>query len=126
MDATGGRRIVGDGSSIVAEDFMVNRSVRFQILALLVLVISSCSRPTPSAGTLQAAAKADTPPVQKLELTYKSPVVGADVQFAASGLPAGKTVDVTWSTVSGGWVIEDYYYFPRKKVFGDNVVTRQI
>jgi hypothetical protein len=53
--------------------------------------------------------------VQKLELTYEKPVVGASVRFAVSGLPAGKTVDLNWSTVNGGWVIEDNYYFRGKK-----------
>ena len=35
--------------------------------------------------------------------------------MAATGLPAGKTVDLTWETVTGGWVIEDYYHFRGKK-----------
>jgi hypothetical protein len=30
-------------------------------------------------------------------------------------LPAGKTVELTWDTVTGGWVIEDYYHFRGKK-----------
>ena len=33
----------------------------------------------------------------------------------AEGLPPGKTVDLTWGTVTGGWVIEDYYHFRGKK-----------
>ncbi len=33
----------------------------------------------------------------------------------ATGLPAGKTVDLTWGTVTGGWVVEDYYRFLGKK-----------
>ncbi|MBI3401990.1 MAG: hypothetical protein HY048_11270 [Acidobacteria bacterium] len=33
----------------------------------------------------------------------------------ASGLPAGKTVALTWGTVDGGWVVEDYYHFRGKK-----------
>ena len=90
------------------------RSVRLGILVLLGLTIFSCSRRAPSADTLQAAEKADTAP-QKLELKYDKPVVGASVQFAASGLPAGKTVELKWSTVTGGWVIEDNYYFRGKK-----------
>jgi len=51
-----------------------------------------------------------------LELTYDQPaVVGAAVQARASGLPAGKTVDLAWGTVTGGWVIEGYYHFRGKK-----------
>ena len=30
-------------------------------------------------------------------------------------MPPGKTVDLTWGTVTGGWVIEDYYHFRGKK-----------
>ena len=33
----------------------------------------------------------------------------------AAGLPPGKAVDLTWGTVNGGWVIEDYYHFRGKK-----------
>jgi len=84
---------------------------------LVILAACSCSRPTssaPSADTLQAAAKADVI-LQRLDLTYEKPVVGAKVRAVASDLPAGKTVDLKWSTVTGGWVIEDYYYFRGKK-----------
>jgi hypothetical protein len=42
-------------------------------------------------------------------------VVGSKVHVVATGLPAGKTVDLKWGTVSGGWLIEDYYYFRGKK-----------
>src|SRR5205809_1755803 len=84
---------------------------------LVILAACSCSRPTssaPSADTLQAAAKADVP-LKRLDLTYEKPVVGAKVRAVASDLPAGKIVDLKWSTVTGGWVIEDYYYFRGKK-----------
>jgi hypothetical protein len=30
-------------------------------------------------------------------------------------LPAGKTADLSWGTVAGGWVIENYYHFRGKK-----------
>jgi hypothetical protein len=88
------------------------------IVVLVILILCSCSRPTSSASSadgLQAAARPDVP-VQKLELTYDKPaVVGAKVKAVASGLPAGKMVDLKWGTVTGGWVIEDYYYFRGKK-----------
>jgi hypothetical protein len=92
-------------------------SLRLVIIALAIAVACSCSRPSspaPSADTLQAAAKPDAP-LQKLNLTYDKPVVGAKVHVAASGLPAGKTADLKWSTVTGGWIIEDDYYFRGKK-----------
>jgi hypothetical protein len=51
-----------------------------------------------------------------LDLAYDKPaVVGATVQVTAAGLPAAKTVDLSWGTVAGGWVIEDYYHFRGKK-----------
>jgi hypothetical protein len=50
-----------------------------------------------------------------LSLAYKTPTVGADVDVTATGLPPGKTVDLTWGTVTGGWVVEDYYRFLGKK-----------
>src|SRR5207302_215850 len=92
MDTPGRRTIMGNHRSV--------------ILPLLLLAICSCSR---------AVAKNDGPPVKKLELKYDKPVVGADVRFEATGLSAGKAVDLTWSTVTGGWVIEDNYYFRGKK-----------
>ncbi|HYR42697.1 MAG TPA: hypothetical protein VER98_06725 [Terriglobia bacterium] len=91
--------------------------LRILILGPVILAACSGSRPTPpapSADTLQAAAKPDAS-IQKLELTYEKPVVGAEVRAVASSLPAGKIVDLKWGTVTGGWVIEDYYYFRGKK-----------
>jgi hypothetical protein len=42
-------------------------------------------------------------------------VVGSHVRATAKGLPTGKRVDLSWGTVTGGWVIEDYYHFRGKK-----------
>ncbi len=91
--------------------------LRLVFLVVVILAACSCSRSTssaPSADTLQAAAKPDVA-IQKLELTYDKPLVGAKVKASASGLPAGKMVDLKWTTVKGGWVIEDDYYFRGKK-----------
>ena len=41
-------------------------------------------------------------------------------------LPAGKTVDLTWGTVTGGWVVEDYYHFRGKKYAGRDDLARQV
>jgi hypothetical protein len=72
----------------------------------------SASPSTTSASSAPVAAR----PVATLDLTYDKPaVVGTAVQASARGLPAGKTVDLQWGTVSGGWVIEDYYHFRGKK-----------
>jgi hypothetical protein len=80
-------------------------------LIILVGLLASCTPAQPTS----ASAKPDAP-LQKLELTYDKPVmVGSKIHVVAAGLPAGKTVDLTWGTVNGGWLIEDYYYFRGKK-----------
>src|SRR3989441_11959842 len=125
MDTTRGRAFLGDDRSVTEargpsrgkhRGILMTSPLRLAIL-MLILAACSCSRSTssaPSADTLQAAAKPDVP-VQRLDLTYEKPVVGAKVRAVASDLPAGKIVDLKWSTVTGGWVIEDYYYFRGKK-----------
>src|SRR3989442_4034126 len=125
MDTTRGRAFLGDGRSVVEargpsrgkhRGILMTSPLRLAIL-MLSLAACSCSRSTssaPSADPLQAAAKPDVPG-QRLDLTYEKPVVGAKVRAVASDLPAGKIVDLKWSTVTGGWVIEDYYYFRGKK-----------
>ncbi len=62
-----------------------------------------------------SAAESSATPPQTLKLTYDAPTVGAEVRATATGLPAGQTVDLTWETVTGGWVVEDYYHFRGKK-----------
>src|SRR5438552_14653353 len=77
-------------------------------------VLTACSgspSTTPPAATPVSSQKLAT-----LDLVYDKPaIVGASAQATATGLPAGKTVDLTWGTVTGGWVIEDYYHFRGKK-----------
>jgi hypothetical protein len=85
-------------------------------LLLAVVVLSACSRtaasPSESAPPVPEAASDAR---ATLELTYKTPTVGSEVGVKAAGLPAGKAVDLTWGTVTGGWVVEDYYRFLGKK-----------
>src|ERR1700740_582482 len=103
----------------VKQEFLSGFSLRFVVGAVFVLAFCSCAFPTspsaPAWSVLAAGTKPNTTPVQKLELTYDKAVVGAQVRAAADGLPAGKAVDLQWATVSGGWVIEDYYYFRGRK-----------
>jgi hypothetical protein len=78
------------------------------------LAIAACSR----SPVTQAAASAasSTTEVATLDLEYQNPaIVGAEAHATAGGLPAGKTVDLVWGTVQGGWVVEDYYHFRGKK-----------
>ena len=63
-----------------------------------------------------AAAQSSAATQVRLDLAYEKPaVVGASVRASAAGLPPGKRVDLSWGTVRGGWVIEDYYRFRGKK-----------
>ena len=86
------------------------------ILAALVALAlnAACSR-TAASPAESASATGAAPGGATLELTATSRTVGSAVRASASGLPAGKTVDLTWKTVAGGWVIEDYYHFRGKK-----------
>ena len=78
---------------------------------------AACSRPSPSLSqSVAAAPAAPAGGYLSLNITHDDPaVVGSSVHVAAAGLPASKTVDLSWGTVSGGWVIEDYYHFRGKK-----------
>jgi hypothetical protein len=85
------------------------------LLGAATLMAASCSNSTPSAAGADPPSQ-QSAPVQLLNLTYEKPaVVGTRVTMSAAGLPAGKTAELRWGTVSGGWVIEDYYHFRGKK-----------
>ena len=96
----------------------MRRSLSFLVALVALVAAVACSRtdasPSDAEGTASSANES-APSVQTLTLTYDSPTVGAAVHASASGLPAGKTVELTWKTVTGGWVIEDYYHFRGKK-----------
>ena len=95
--------------------FLRSAALHVTALAAAAGLSASCSSPASSAAPASPAADAAAP-VQKLELTYSKPAtVGAPVTASAMGLPAGKTVDLQWATVTGGWVVEDYYHFQGKK-----------
>ena len=96
-------------------------AVRRCCVPLLLLIASAaCSRTAPSPTDSQSAAApesaaASNDALQTLTLTYKAATVGSAVQVKGKGFPAGKTVDLTWGTVTGGWVVENYYRFLGKK-----------
>src|SRR5580704_14760161 len=117
MDAPGGRAVLCDHRSMT-EEFLVRSSLRPGIATLLTVVFCIClplKFSSTRAARLQEAAKSETASIRKLELKYDKAVVGAKVRATAEGLPAGENVDLTWGTVSGGWVIQDYYYFRGRK-----------
>jgi hypothetical protein len=87
-------------------------------VVFLSLFVAACSvqQAKQPAGPGAKADSAPDAPYKKLELTYKKPaVVGREVHVAVVELPAGKTIDLQWGTVAGGWVVEDYYHFKGKK-----------
>ena len=86
------------------------------LAAALAVLSAACSRTPITEASAPAASTSSHAPVGTLDLAYDKPaVVGTVAQATASGLPAGKTVDLTWGTVTGGWVVEDYYHFRGKK-----------
>ena len=88
------------------------------LLVMAVVLLAACSQAdssdsnTAATSAVTAAAKS---PLPILNLNYAEPIVGAEVRVAAAGLPAGRTVELQWETVTGGWVIRDYYHFEGKK-----------
>jgi hypothetical protein len=84
-------------------------------IVLVSLLVTACSVQPPS----EPVAKADSASnvsYKKLDLKYDKPVVvGTEVHVAAADLPSGKTAELQWGTVAGGWVVEDYYHFKGKK-----------
>ena len=86
-------------------------------LAVIVAAASAaCSRASGGPARLGASPASTNSAVATLDLAYDKPaVVGTNVNATANDLPAGKTVDLEWGTVSGGWVVEDYYHFRGKK-----------
>ena len=90
------------------------REFKLGVAAGFAVALAACSG-SPSA-TSRGASSASNPQVATLDLTYDNPaIVGATVHATVAGLPAEKTVDLTWGTVAGGWVIENYYHFRGKK-----------
>lgn len=115
METARGHAVVPNHRSVIG-DVLIRHRLRFRFAAVSILSFYFCSPLFPSpAPAARAAAQKAPASVQKLELTYDKPVVGARVRAAAEGLPAGKVVDLEWSTVTGGWVIENYYFFRGRK-----------
>ena len=101
------------------------RWLQLGVVGVALTGLVACSNTTVSPSGSERDAADDPAPspgassdssVQTLTLTYEKPaVVGAEVRVTASNLPASKEVDLAWATVTGGWVIEDYYHFRGKK-----------
>jgi hypothetical protein len=84
------------------------------LVGLLSFFLAACYS-QPSSEPKASAGSAASGPYKQLHLACDKPVVGAEVRVTATDLPAGKTAELQWGTVTGGWVIEDYYHFKGKK-----------
>ncbi len=73
-----------------------------------------------SAAWLPASAQATIPSI-RLTITPEKAQVGQQVVAIAQGLPANRTLDLSWETVKGGWVVEESYYFKGKKYVEDTL-----
>src|SRR5215510_10513650 len=97
----------------------MQRWLRSAVAVSTLVTLAACSRTTASPSETHAndrkPATATERPPKTLKLTHAATTVGAEVHASASDLPARKTVELTWKTVTGGWVIEDYYHFRGKK-----------
>jgi len=93
------------------------RSGVYLAATIVAAAFAACSRS--SANQAAAAASPATPAntrLAALDLAYDKPAVaGTTVHATAIGVPTGKAIDLEWGTVTGGWVIEDYYHFRGKK-----------
>ena len=119
METAGRRSFFSDNRPVAEEFFLARNFLRYGITAVLIwgaffCALPICSSESPS-GTAQAVAKPQAAALPKLQLTYDKPVIGAKVRAALAGLPSGKTVELQWSTVTGGWTIENYYFLRGKK-----------
>jgi hypothetical protein len=91
----------------------------FLIVALVGAVIAYAALAgkgaAPGATSAASTAPTNDPPVVRLNLSRNKGIVGDAVRASADGLPEGKTAELRWVTVTGGWVVEDYYHFRGKK-----------
>ncbi len=96
-------------------------SLRLLAITLASAALAACSggvaAPSESTVAVAEASPAPSPASPPVTLTFVNdrPIVGAEVRVTADRLPAGKTVELIWETVTGGWVIEGYYSFKGKK-----------
>jgi len=97
---------------------------RLALTASAALLAAACSNFQSTAAESPAAAGSAAPAadIQRLTFTYDKAIVGARVRVSAAGLPAGKDAELQWATVTGGWVVEDYYHFRGKK-YTDSIVS---
>src|SRR5436305_5753865 len=91
-------------------------------LAILIAVLLTLAPPSMAAAQPRLASGpllAQAPPNLSMTLSPAKAQVGEQIQVHAAGLSPGAAVDLSWETVSGGWVTRDYYHFGGKQ-FADS------
>ena len=105
-------------SEQVVRSWSEARSLAVAFAAMAAVACSgSVAAPVEPPAPTEAAVPSEpsTGSTRPLTFTYDKPIVGAEVRVNATDLPSGKTVELQWETVTGGWVIENYYHFRGKK-----------
>jgi hypothetical protein len=96
----------------------IGRPLAILIALLLALGPSTMAAAQPRLASGPGLAQA-APNVLSMTVTPAKAQVGESIQVQAIGLPPGAGVDLSWETVSGGWVTRDYYHFGGKQ-FADS------
>lgn len=97
-------------------------------VALVATACQSATAPVTSAAEPAAAAAAADPAGARLRLTLEpviaGPVlVGSRLAAAADGLPPNQPAELVWETVTGEWLVEDYFRFKGKKYSETTIVV---
>lgn len=91
----------------------------FVVTAALIAGCQSAASSTTPASSAADPASADASKERRpltLRPISKGPVVvGSQLEVTADGLPPSQTVDLVWETVTGEWLVENYYRFKGKK-----------
>ena len=87
------------------------------VIVATTTIVAACSRPSSLSQPVAAApTSSSNAGYLPLTLSYDNPpTVGSTVHVSAAGLPRSGTIELSWGTVAGGWIIEDYYHFRGKK-----------
>src|SRR3954470_3850695 len=119
IQAVRGAGFSDHGRSVAIDPAAMRRWSRYPVLVTVAMttVVTACSRPS-SLSQPVAAAPTSSSTAGYLPLTLSSdapPPAEAPVHVSAAGFPPSGTIELAWGTVSGGWIIEDYYHFRGKK-----------
>src|SRR5436190_14039354 len=98
--------------SVAIELAAMRRWSRYPVSVTVAMttIVAACSRPS-SLSQPVAAAPVSSSNAGYVPLSLSQddpPTVGSTVHVSAAGLPPSGMIELSWGTVSGGWIIEDY------------------